>query len=269
MSITRISRQLFGTAISCALALGPVGCAGPSQSTSPGNIATLAGPARGHTEHDFLDAIASVGAATAGSSQVIVALGDDNAPADQSRFIAIAVYESAGPGQPFGRVLGPFPGAVGFKGFAQLGQKREGDRTSPTGCFSITELFGEDPQFKPKLPYKLLAADDVWCEDPSSPHYNTWIKVPPQQPKPGEAAQVAPDELFWHGAVIDYNRTPVVPGAGSGIFMHKAEPDGAGTYGCVGLAPANLDTVLLRLDPARRPMIVMGTPKQLRRLSGK
>jgi len=269
MNITSISRRLFGTAISCALALGPAGCTGPSPHTSPVNTAITAGPARGHTEQDFLDAIACVPAATAGSSQVIVALGSDGAPADQARFVAIAMYESARPGQPFRRVLGPFPGVVGFKGFAQVGQKREGDRKSPTGCFTITELFGEDPHFKPRMPYKLLAADDLWCEEPSSPHYNTWIKVPPQQPRPSAAEQSVQDGLFWHGAVIDYNRTPVVPGAGSGIFMHKAEPDGAGTYGCVGLAAAELDVVLLRLDPARTPVIVMGTPEQLRLLRGR
>lgn len=265
MNIITLARRFLASALLCAAASAVTGCAGSSLQPESATRVTTADPSRGHTERDFLEVIKRVPGASAGSSQVLVVLGNDSAPADQARFVAIAMYESVGPGQPFRRVLGPFPGAIGFKGFARAGEKREGDRKSPTGRFTITELFGEDPRFQPRMPYKLLAPDDVWCEDPASPNYNSWIKVTPVPPKLSQAEQAMRDGLFWHGAVIDYNRTPVVPGAGSGIFIHKAEPDGAGTYGCVGLDAADLDAVLLRLDPARKPEIVMGTAGELRR----
>ena len=268
MNITTAARRFLANALLYAAASAVTGCAGSSPRTESATRVATVDPSRGHTERDFLEAIRRVPGVSAGSSQVLLVLGDDSAPADQARFVAIAMYESAGSGQPFRRVLGPFPGAIGFKGFAKVGEKREGDRKSPTGRFTITELFGEDPRFQIRMPYKLLAPDDLWCEDPASPYYNSWIKVP-SSPMASDAGQAARDNLFWHGAVIDYNRTPVVPGAGSGIFMHKAEPDGAGTYGCVGLDAADLDAVLLRLDPVRKPEIIMGTSQELRRLGGR
>jgi L,D-peptidoglycan transpeptidase YkuD (ErfK/YbiS/YcfS/YnhG family) len=218
-------------------------------------------------DREFLEVVESVCGDDAGTSQVVVVLAQDGAAPERARFVTVAVYERGGSGGAFGRVLGPFAGVVGKNGFAPVGEKREGDRRTPTGRFTITELFGEDAEFRPRMPYRVVTEEDAWCEDPTSPLYNQWLH--------GEAAKAATDrlkrsdDLYRHAAVIDYNRWPVVPSAGSAIFMHKAEPGGAGTLGCVGLAAEELDAVLLRLDPSKRPVIVMGTPGELRRLRGK
>jgi L,D-peptidoglycan transpeptidase YkuD (ErfK/YbiS/YcfS/YnhG family) len=243
-------RRTFVRALALVSFAFLVGCAGqrPDLSAKLGDAA-------------FAEVLPRAGGDSAPTRQVVVVLASDDAPPEESRFVMVAVYEASEVGGPFSRVLGPFPGVVGARGFASPGEKREGDTMSPTGRFTITELFGADPDFRPKLPYKLVTEEDVWSEDPISPMYNQWIRVDPSRTDLDRLKRE--DDLYRHAAVIDYNRWPVVPGAGSAIFMHKAEPDGAGTLGCVGLSTGDLDAVLLRLDPAMKPTIVMGRPRDL------
>lgn len=56
--------------------------------------------------------------------------------------------------------------------------------------------------------------------------------------------------------MIDYNRNPVVPGAGSAFFLHVSA--GRPTAGCVAIPGADLDAVMRWLDPAARPVITIG-----------
>ena len=67
---------------------------------------------------------------------------------------------------------------------------------------------------------------------------------------------------YAHLAVIEFNMRPVVPGRGSGIFLH-AMKDGP-TAGCVSLALPHLRTVLRWLRPDASPHIAIGTRAQLR-----
>ena len=60
---------------------------------------------------------------------------------------------------------------------------------------------------------------------------------------------------YRYAVVIDYNRNPVVPGAGSAFFLHVNI--GKPTQGCVTLSEQNLLTVLRWLDPAAHPRIAM------------
>jgi L,D-peptidoglycan transpeptidase YkuD (ErfK/YbiS/YcfS/YnhG family) len=62
-------------------------------------------------------------------------------------------------------------------------------------------------------------------------------------------------------AVIDYNTEPVVPGAGSGIFLHANI--GTPTDGCVSLPLDQLDQVLAWLRPGDHPLIVMGPSSEI------
>jgi L,D-peptidoglycan transpeptidase YkuD (ErfK/YbiS/YcfS/YnhG family) len=60
---------------------------------------------------------------------------------------------------------------------------------------------------------------------------------------------------YNYGAVIAYN-TAATPGLGSAIFLHVARV--AETTGCVALPAADLVPLLTWLQPAARPVIVMG-----------
>jgi L,D-peptidoglycan transpeptidase YkuD (ErfK/YbiS/YcfS/YnhG family) len=58
-------------------------------------------------------------------------------------------------------------------------------------------------------------------------------------------------------AVIEYNMRRVVPGRGSGIFLHAQT--GGPTIGCVSLRKPELRAVLRWLNPRARPAIWIGT----------
>ncbi|MGE3182659.1 MAG: L,D-transpeptidase, partial [Phycisphaerae bacterium] len=134
-----------------------------------------------------------------------------------------------------------FPISVGIAGIAAPGEKREGDKRTPSGVFRLTEAFGRDvPALAgTKLRYRQATKHDAWSEDIQSPDYNTWIS--------GDRAAAATDRLlrddglYDQSIVVDYNRDPVEPGRGSAIFIHRAHADGTGTLGCIALDATDLD----------------------------
>jgi L,D-peptidoglycan transpeptidase YkuD (ErfK/YbiS/YcfS/YnhG family) len=68
---------------------------------------------------------------------------------------------------------------------------------------------------------------------------------------------------YRHLAVIDYNAHPIVPGRGSGIFLHVSH--GNATLGCVAVPLPQLVRLLRWFDPADDPLIVIGTRKTIRK----
>ena len=49
--------------------------------------------------------------------------------------------------------------------------------------------------------------------------------------------------------ILGHNDDPVVPGAGSAIFLHLARPGYDPTEGCVALARADLEALLAEAQP--------------------
>ena len=70
------------------------------------------------------------------------------------------------------------------------------------------------------------------------------------------------NQAYPHLAVIEFNMRPVVPGKGSGIFLHAQT--GGPTIGCVSIAKDELRAVLRWLRPGAAPVIAIGTSRQLR-----
>jgi L,D-peptidoglycan transpeptidase YkuD (ErfK/YbiS/YcfS/YnhG family) len=115
--------------------------------------------------------------------------------------------------------------------------------------------------------YHRIVCGDWWVEDPRSPSYNQFRHVPCGVQPPfrivSEDMSRSPT-AYRHLAVIDYNTSPVVPGRGSGIFLHAST--GRPTIGCVSLPLEQLVAVLRWLRPSARPLIAIGTPVDLRGL---
>ena len=158
---------------------------------------------------------------------------------------------------------GPFEARLGRNGLSS--DRREGDGTTPTGTYRIGRtMYGNEPNPGVRFAYRRLRCGDWWDEDPSSPTYNSFQHVrcgtrPPfggasegmwQQPRP-----------YPFLAVIEYNMRPVVPGRGSGIFLHAQT--GGPTIGCISLRRSELRAVLRWLRPAEAPVIAIGTTGQL------
>ena len=136
--------------------------------------------------------------------------------------------------------------AVGRGGIVT--KKREGDHASPLGCFVLRQIFFRADRIdKPQsgLPVFALSPSDGWCVAPSDRAYNQPVSLP----HPASAETLwRDDHVYDLIVVLGHNDSPVVPGCGSAIFLHVAQPDYAPTEGCVALAQDDLLEVLNDCD---------------------
>jgi L,D-peptidoglycan transpeptidase YkuD (ErfK/YbiS/YcfS/YnhG family) len=130
--------------------------------------------------------------------------------------------------------------------------KREGDHASPAGRFPLLRAFYRPDRLaspRTALPLAALSPSDGWCDDPADPRYNTLVALP--YPASHEELWRA-DGLYDVIVVIGYNTDPVVPGGGSAIFLHVAQPDFSGTEGCIAVAREVLVPLLGLLGPGSK-----------------
>ena len=151
----------------------------------------------------------------------------------------------------------PFDAVAGTNGFAEPGEKREGDGKTPSGIYPLKMTFGYDATIKTKMPYRQASADDIWVDDPQSDDYNRWVKRHETQAASFETIK-RDDNLYKYGIVIEYNTDPVVKGNGSAIFLHIWKGNGTTTAGCVAVSEENILKILEWLDPAAEPLIITG-----------
>jgi L,D-peptidoglycan transpeptidase YkuD (ErfK/YbiS/YcfS/YnhG family) len=156
-------------------------------------------------------------------------------------------------------VAGAWTAWLGQRGVSE--QKREGDRTTPSGIFGFQRtMYGIASNPGVRYRYHRVVCGDWWVEDSRSPYYNKFRHVRCGSQPPfritSEDMSRSPT-AYRHLAVIDYNTRPVVPGKGSGIFLHVTH--GNPTLGCVALPLPRLLWALRWLDPAKAPLIAIGT----------
>jgi L,D-peptidoglycan transpeptidase YkuD (ErfK/YbiS/YcfS/YnhG family) len=175
---------------------------------------------------------------------------------DDSRVAWLALWENRGSG--WTDVGGSIPCVVGKKGVAPPGQKREGDGRTPSGVYRIGTAFGYEPTIETGLDYRQATSNDFWIDDPESPQYNRWVTGKPEA-KSFEKLR-RDDDAYKYAAVIEYNTDPVVPGAGSAIFLHVWNSPKGSTEGCVAVLDQNLEYLLRWLDRRNNPVIVITEP---------
>src|SRR5262249_55031601 len=156
------------------------------------------------------------------------------------------------------QIFGPSAGRGGGSGRGET--RREGDGTTPIGTFPITpHMYGNASNPGVAFRYTRLRCGDWWVEDSASPAYNTFqrigcgVKPPFKVTTPDMSRSV---HAYAYLAVIGFNMTPVVPGRGSGIFLHVRVHNS--TNGCVSLPRPQLLRVLRWLTPSPAPWIVIG-----------
>jgi len=188
------------------------------------------------------------------SGQLIFAINTDSS----SFHVTIhTVEKKSGTWHP---VFPAFDGLIGEKGFAAIGEKREGDGKSPSGLLPLGIAFGYAPSVSTKMPYRQATEDDFWVDDADSEDYNKWVKGEPRAASWEKMRR--DDHKYKYGVVIEYNMHPVVRGRGSAIFLHVWKP-GESTSGCVSMSEEMVLKILEWLDPLRKPMIIMGTESEL------
>lgn len=139
--------------------------------------------------------------------------------------------------------------ALGKGGVKPAGEKREGDGASPLGVWPLREVFWrEDRGARPEtaLHARPIRPDDGWCDAPGDLAYNR----PVLHPYPASAERMwREDGLYDIVVVLGHNDDPVVPGAGSAIFLHCASADYKPTEGCIALAENDLRALLALAQP--------------------
>jgi len=168
-------------------------------------------------------------------------------------------------GECWAQVAGPWTAWLGIRGISE--HKREGDLKTPSGAFGIQPvMFGVGPNPGVRYRYHRIVCGDWWVEDSRSRWYNRFRHVTCGSTPPfrttSEDMSKSPSS-YRHLAVIDYNTHPIVPGRGSGIFLHVSH--GNATLGCVAVPLPQLVRLLRWFDPADDPLIVIGTRKTIRR----
>jgi L,D-peptidoglycan transpeptidase YkuD (ErfK/YbiS/YcfS/YnhG family) len=158
------------------------------------------------------------------------------------------------------KVAGPFAARVGRNGMKA--DHVEGDGTSPAGSFPLVSAFGLARSSPTKLAYRQVRRGDCWISDVNRADYNQWVTEQPCGRANEDLYAIARGGAYRNAIVTGYNLDPVVPGAGSAIFihLHSRTPRGTTkpTSGCVSLASWQLNLLLRRLDPAAQPRIVIG-----------
>lgn len=144
--------------------------------------------------------------------------------------------------------------SIGRSGACAADIKREGDGCTPLGRWPVrAALFRPGRSAPPAgfaLPWRWIAPDDGWSDDPADPSYNRPVRLP--HPFGAETLHRA-DNQYDVVLVLGHNDAPPVPGAGSAIFFHlwneAKHPEERSTEGCVAIAQADMDTLLPQLVP--------------------
>jgi L,D-peptidoglycan transpeptidase YkuD (ErfK/YbiS/YcfS/YnhG family) len=143
-----------------------------------------------------------------------------------------------------------FPCALGRSGI--LDPKREGDGGTPAGRFALRRLLyraDRIARIETRLPARHIAPEDGWCDDPADPAYNQPVTLP--YPARHERLWLE-SALYDLVVVIGHNDDPVVPGAGSAVFLHVAREDLGPTEGCVAFRRDDLIAILAEIGPRDR-----------------
>tara|TARA_B110000046_G_scaffold184949_1_gene224951 strand:- start:525 stop:1016 length:492 start_codon:yes stop_codon:yes gene_type:complete len=146
-----------------------------------------------------------------------------------------------------------FKCSIGENGLSS--KKKEGDKITPRGVFSLGKLYYRaDREKKPitKIPTKIIKNNMIWCDNPNSKYYNKETKI---------NTNTKCEKLFRNShsydylIVINYNVKKTIPFKGSAIFIHLTE-DYKKTAGCIALKKKDFLILLKLIDKNTKIKII-------------
>ncbi len=143
--------------------------------------------------------------------------------------------------------------SLGKKGITK--NKKEGDKKTPSGIFSLGEVFYRKDRIKnlkTKLNKTFIKKNMAWCDDPLKKTYNKLIFTKDKS----KEKLYRKDHLYDIIIVIKYNMRPIKKNKGSAIFIHLAKRNYSGTLGCIGLKKKDLLEILQSLSKTTKIKIV-------------
>jgi L,D-peptidoglycan transpeptidase YkuD (ErfK/YbiS/YcfS/YnhG family) len=183
--------------------------------------------------------------------------GANQARGGKKRISLRSIRVRARPGRPAQGLLFAgaliLPVALGRTGIRA--DKREGDGSTPIGCFRPVRLWWRAdrlPRPRTHLPVRRIGPLDAWCEDPTDRRYNRAVRRSANEP--GDRLMRA-DHLYDLILEIDHNTRPRVAQRGSAVFIHVARDAFGPTAGCVSLRRNDLQILAARLTGRTRILI--------------
>ena len=143
-------------------------------------------------------------------------------------------------------------GCVGTNGVSA--NSREGISCTPTGLFSLGFAWGTDPRTDLSIPYRQLNENCYWVDDPASPVYNQWQETTEINWNSAEHL-IDYASSYHYAVVVNYNCDPIVPGAGSAIFLH-CTAGASSTAGCIAVPDSQMWDILHWLREEDLPLIL-------------
>jgi L,D-peptidoglycan transpeptidase YkuD (ErfK/YbiS/YcfS/YnhG family) len=155
-------------------------------------------------------------------------------------------------------------GRIGYGGMTNGATRAQGNGTTPTGTYTMTEAFGISASPGTALSYRRVGTGDFWVEDNNSAYYNTYrnesqggfdATLPLSDPNGSERLLSFPGQ-YDYVIVVNFNRAPDSqrPYRGAGIFIH-VRGTGA-TAGCVAVSSSEMVTMLRAMRPGDTVTIV-------------
>ncbi len=123
--------------------------------------------------------------------------------------------------------------SIGKNGLSS--KKKEGDKKTPKGLFSIGNLYYRADRVKKpktKLITNIITKEMGWCDDPKSKLYNQEIKINKQ--KVHHEKLFIKDSVYNYLININYNSKKTIAYKGSAIFIHLTN-NYSKTAGCISL----------------------------------
>jgi len=145
--------------------------------------------------------------------------------------------------------------AVGNSGIIPKELKEEGDGGTPDGMYPLERAFGYHKRLKTKLKYHRFKKRDIWVDEPNSRYYNQYLTG--KLGKINGKSVFSNPEIYRLLIVIEYNTKNVEARKGSMIFIHSWSDLSVPTYGCVGMKPKELESLLDWLDPNKNPTLIL------------
>jgi L,D-peptidoglycan transpeptidase YkuD (ErfK/YbiS/YcfS/YnhG family) len=138
--------------------------------------------------------------------------------------------------------------------------KREGDKRSPAGIFTIGTAFGyADKKDAAWIKdHYVRASDTLICVDDSlSVNYNKLVQKDTAKSDYNSYEHMHLNAGYYKwGLFVNHNSGKVVPGDGSCIFIHIWENDHTGTDGCTAMTEPNILRLLHWINSKKQPMLV-------------
>lgn len=145
----------------------------------------------------------------------------------------------------------------GQNGFKLANERREGDKTTPIGSFTLPLAFGPGKNPGTSMTYRQITKNSYWSGDYDT--YNTWVES--SYRVPGE--HLIDYEEYKYAMAIGFNMNPTVYKRGSAIFLHCKSADRWYTSGCVSV-PEDVMLTLMKKTKNGAYMVIVPERTMLR-----